>query len=158
MAGGPYQRYAPSQQLPRFQPQPPPQQYSTSRILLWALTMLPLGLAAFAFGLQWKGGALSDPATIGRLGGDNSRLPGVQLSNSPSGGRTVTTTDCTSSKTDALTKRNIASFPHHPGWQYVTVGDSRPKVELLAFLSIYVLISAVSTTFLISRVCRLLVF
>ncbi|BBN19985.1 hypothetical protein MPTK1_8g15450 [Marchantia polymorpha subsp. ruderalis] len=125
MAGGPYSRHAPLQQLPRSQQ---PQQHSTSRILLWALTMLPLGLAAFAFGLQWKGGALSDPATIGRLGGDTSRLPGVQLSNSPSGGRTITTSDCAGASTDALSKRNIPSFPHHPGWQYAIVGEARPKI------------------------------
>ncbi|KAL2609929.1 hypothetical protein R1flu_028502 [Riccia fluitans] len=127
MAGGPYQRHSASQQLPRFQSQPPSPQQSP-RVLLWVLTMLPLGLAAFAFGLQWKGGALSDPATIGRLGGDNSRLPGVQLSNSPSSGRTVTAADCAHLKPDVLSKRGPGAFPHHPGWEYVVVGESRPKI------------------------------
>lgn len=88
---------------------------STTQRILFVSTSLTLLLALFAFGLQWRGGELVDSARLGKLAGDNSRLPGVQQDalNSPLSGRFGTNSDCAK-----LQPPHIGMFPHYIGWQY----------------------------------------
>lgn len=105
-------------------------QSSASSRILFVLTALPLSLALFAFVLQWRGGGLLvDPARIGQLAGDNSRLPGVQsldLLSTPTGGRVVTNSDCA----NQLFRGGLSGFPYHPGWQYAILNDVTPKISI----------------------------
>ena len=102
------------------------QAQSTSQRILFVSTSLTLLLALFAFGLQWRGGDLVDSARLGKLAGDNSRLPGMQEDhlNSPLSGRFGTNADCAKIQTP-----HIGMFPHHIGWQY-SIHKHSSKVKL----------------------------
>lgn len=100
---------------------------STSQRILFVSTSLTLLLALFAFGLQWRGGELVDSARLGKLAGDNSRLPGVQQDalNSPLSGRFGTNSDCAK-----LQPPHVGMFPHYIGWQYaIQKHSSKVKIH-----------------------------
>ncbi|XP_002969708.2 glycosyltransferase-like KOBITO 1 [Selaginella moellendorffii] len=88
--------------------------FSTPRILI-LLTLMPLGLAAFAFVLQWRG-EVTDPT---RLGVDRSRFPGFPGS-SPIG--STSGVDCGGQQ------RGLSAFIHHPGWKYAIPENGKPKI------------------------------
>ncbi|CAM6086055.1 unnamed protein product [Calypogeia fissa] len=117
---GPYSSYQPK---PGAMRHPQGQQSNVSRVLLWALTLLPLCLAAFAFGLQWRGGHPLETNMTSRF--EKSRLPGGGALSIPSLSHSATNADCGA---DSLARRNVPTFPHHPGWQYAIVGEARPKI------------------------------
>ncbi|KAI5080090.1 hypothetical protein GOP47_0005569 [Adiantum capillus-veneris] len=86
--------------------------------VLYLLTLLLLALAAFAFSLQWRG-ELNDPATINRLAGDNSKLPGT----SPTNSHSPSTLDCS----DPLGRSAFPAFPYRSDWKY-RIAQAHPKI------------------------------
>ncbi|KAJ4806519.1 Glycosyltransferase-like KOBITO 1 [Rhynchospora pubera] len=103
---------------------------SMNRLLL-LLTLLPLGLAIFAFVLQWRGdGDLDDPT--GRWPGHHSAaFPGMENS-SPSSesasSSSLSTRSHSSDCVEILGSSSKPSFPHYKGWKFGFESDPKPKI------------------------------
>lgn len=98
------------------------QQSSTSRLIL-LLTLLPFGLAAFAFVLQWRGG-LTDPVT--RWPPDHQEFPGMDSIASAVSSSTVKTS--ASGCSDLLGQSRSLVFPYFRDWKFSFRSDLRPKI------------------------------
>ncbi|XP_057976789.1 glycosyltransferase-like KOBITO 1 [Malania oleifera] len=108
-----------------LRPQPPSsghhQAFAAKLLLL--LTLLPLGLAVFAFVLQWRGG-VSDPAT--RWSADSHKFPGMDSSPPTTAAAAIghsSSSDCT------LFPSGLSpSFPYYRDWKFNYESDLKPKI------------------------------
>ncbi|KAK8593162.1 hypothetical protein V6N13_043228 [Hibiscus sabdariffa] len=104
----------------------PPSTLSFLSKLLLLLTILPLSLAALAFVLQWRGGAVSDPTTAASRwaprGSRREVFPGMEtLSSLPP----IHHHSCNCNN---LGRSTSPSFPYYGDWKFGFEANLKPKI------------------------------
>ncbi|KAJ0792621.1 putative glycosyltransferase-like KOBITO 1 [Helianthus annuus] len=99
--------------------------HSFASKLILLLTLLPITLAAFAFVLQWRGGAVVDVDDISRWSPHHNSLkfPGMDSSPLATVVEHHSASDCLS-----LGQSSSPSFPYFHDWKFQYDSDLKPKM------------------------------